>query len=49
MVRKFATLALMTSGFTMALGLNCLPNIGTSFQGILDNFGLGDLFGGILG
>lgn len=43
MIRKFAALALLSTGFTMALGLNCLPNIGTSFQGILDNFGLGNL------
>jgi len=45
MTRKFTALALLSTGFTMALGLNCLPNLGTSFQGILDNLGLGNLTG----
>lgn len=43
MTRKFAALALLSTGFTMALGLNCLPNIGTSFSGILNTLGLGNL------
>lgn len=43
MARKFAMLALLSGGFTMALGLNCLPNIGTSFSGILNGLGLGNI------
>lgn len=44
MARKFAALALLTSGFTMALGLNCLPNIGIGLN-IFDSLGLGNIFG----
>jgi hypothetical protein len=39
---KIAALCLMAGGFVMALGLNCLPNIG----GTLD---LSGLTGGLLG
>lgn len=45
MTRKFLTLAVLSSGFVMALGLNCLPNIGTSFAGLFGNLGLGNLTG----
>lgn len=43
---KLAALAVLASGFTMALGLNCLPNIGrlTSISGIFNG-----LFGGLFG
>lgn len=44
---KLMSLAILASGFTMALGLNCLPNIGrvTSIGGILNGL-FGGLFGG---
>lgn len=42
---KIAALLLMSGGFTMALGLNCIPNIGFSFSSILNQFGLGGLLG----
>ncbi|MBL8880426.1 MAG: hypothetical protein JNG88_15035 [Phycisphaerales bacterium] len=43
---KLAAFAVLASGFTMALGLNCLPNIGavTSLSGILNAL-TGGLFG----
>lgn len=43
---KLAAFAVLASGFTLALGLNCLPNLGTvtSLSGILSA-----LTGGLLG
>jgi len=39
------TALLILSGSVMALGLNCIPNVGISFSGILGNLGLGSLTG----
>lgn len=44
MVRKYIALV-VSSGFVMALGLNCLPNIGFSGTQILNQFGLGSVTG----
>ena len=39
MTKKFFTLALVSGSFLTALGLNCIPNLGTAFN-------LGGLLGG---
>lgn len=44
MIRKYVVLTI-SSGFLMALGLNCLPNIGFSGSQLLTTFGLGGILG----
>jgi len=42
--RKFAALVLLSGSFVMALGLNCIPNVGSLFSGITGQ--LQNLLGG---
>lgn len=47
MTRKFWAFAALSSGFTMALGLDCIPNIANTSFGTID--GILSLFTGALG
>lgn len=49
MKAKLTALLALVGGVSMAVGINCIPNVGTVFSGLTDALGLGDLLAGLTG